>query len=87
MILLSSTVFRHKVARERELGIASRRSCWFGRPRTAPPSCGHRDVSGRGYRRSVLTACWPRPQWDLNGGRPREIIGALIFGIALAVFI
>jgi hypothetical protein len=35
----------------------------------------------------VLTACWPRPQWDLNGGRPREIIGALIFGIALAVFI
>jgi hypothetical protein len=31
MILLSSTVFRHKVARERELGIALRRSCWFGR--------------------------------------------------------
>ena len=36
MILLSSTVFRHKVALERELDIASRRSCWFWSTRYHP---------------------------------------------------
>ena len=53
---------RRELQREWEPGIASRRSCWFGRPRTAPPSCGHRVVSGPWAASSVLS-CSVLPCW------------------------
>jgi hypothetical protein len=53
---------RRELQREWEPGIASRRSCWFGPPRTAPPSCGHRVVSGPWAASSVLS-CSVLPCW------------------------